>query len=123
MTGVTSHLPLVYFSGILGIRREGLVFYTVYLYTIYLAGLAYIGRLLMLEYTLLQQAYTTLGWPSRSTYPDQLRQLQLVRKRYLYCSGSYPMAQILELLYKGRTIAKREGARSNISWSVDRQVL
>ena len=33
------------------------------------------------------------------------------------------MARILELLYEGRTIAKREGARSNISWSVDGQVL
>jgi hypothetical protein len=122
-TGVTSHLPLVYFSGILGIRREGLVFRTAYLYTTYLAGLVYVGRLLMLEYALPQQAYVTLGWPSRSARPDQLRRLQLVRKRYLCRGGSHPMARILELLYEGCTIAKREGARSNISWSVDGQVL
>lgn len=33
------------------------------------------------------------------------------------------MAHLLELLYKVRTIAKREGARANLSWSPDKQVL
>lgn len=33
------------------------------------------------------------------------------------------MGHLLELLYKGRTIAKREGARANISWSPDKKVL
>ena len=33
------------------------------------------------------------------------------------------MGRLLEMLYIGRTIAKKEGARSNISWSLDGQVL
>ena len=122
-TGITSHLPLAYFSGVLGIRREGLTFRTAYLYTTYPAGLIYVGRLLMLEYALPQQAYKTLGRPSRSAYPNQLRRLQLVRRRYLCRGGSHPMERLLDLLYQGRSIAKREGARSNISWSADGQVL
>lgn len=122
-TGATLHLPLVYFSGILGIQRESLVYRTAYLYTSILAGLVYAGRLLMLEYALPRQAYRTLGWPDCSVYPDQLERLQLIRKKYLCRGGCHPMSRLLELLYRGRTIAKKEGARANISWLADGQVL
>lgn len=101
-TGITSHLPLVYFPGVLGIQREGLTFRTAHLYTTYLAGLA---------------AYRTLGWPSCASCLDQLQRLQLIRRKYLCRGGPHAMAHILELLYKGRSIAKREGQRANISWS------
>jgi hypothetical protein len=116
-SGITSHLPLVYFSGVLSIQRERLAIHTAYLYTPFLAGLVYVGRLLMLEYALPQQAYETLGWPDCSACPDQLRRLQLVRRKYLCRGGSHLMARLLEMLYVGRTIAKKEGARANISWS------
>lgn len=33
------------------------------------------------------------------------------------------MSRLLELLYRGRTIAKKERARANISWLADGQVL
>ncbi|KAF7959266.1 hypothetical protein EAE96_002780 [Botrytis aclada] len=122
-TGTTSHLPLVYFSGILGIQAQGLAFRTPYLYTTVLAGLVYIGRLLLLEYALPQHAYRTLGWPDRSICPNYLERLQLVRKKYLCRGGSHPMSRLLELLWQGRSITKKEGARANISWSADSQVL
>ena len=77
----------------------------------------------MLEYTLPQQAYYTLGRPSYTAYLDQLRRLQWIRRKYLCRGGPYAIAHILELLYKGRTIAKREGRYANLSWSPDRQVL
>jgi hypothetical protein len=122
-TGITSHLPLVYFSGILGIQRQDLVFRTAYHYTPYLSGLVYVGRLLMLEYALPRQPYKTLSWPDSSAFPDQLEQLQLMRKKYLCRGGSHPMARLLELLYRGRTIAKKEGAQANISWLANGQTL
>ncbi|KFY89230.1 hypothetical protein V500_05851, partial [Pseudogymnoascus sp. VKM F-4518 (FW-2643)] len=119
-TGVTSHLPLVYFFSVLGIQRKDLVFRTAYHYTPYLAGLVYVGRLLMLEYALPRQAYETLSWPDCSACPNQL---QLMRKKYLCRGGGHPMARLLELLYQDRTIAKKEGARANISWSANGQIL
>ena len=122
-TGKTLHLPLVYFAGVLSIQQEGLAYRTAYLYTTLAASLVWVGRLLMLEYALPQQAYHTLGRPSCAACPDQLRRLQRIRRKYLCRGGPHAMAHILELLYKGRTIAKREGRRANLSWSPDRQVL
>lgn len=122
-TSITSSLPLVYFSGILGIQPKGLAFRTPYLYTPILAGLVYIGRLLMLEYALPQSAYKTLGWPDCSVCPDQLERLQLIRRKYLCRGSAHPMSRPLELLWQGRSITKKEGTRANISWSTDSQVL
>lgn len=40
------------------------------------------------------------------------------------CKGSsHPMARLLDLLCRGRSIAKREGARANVEWSHGNQVL
>ncbi|KFY28399.1 hypothetical protein V491_00488, partial [Pseudogymnoascus sp. VKM F-3775] len=122
-TGKTLYLPLVYFAGVLSIQRDSLAYRIAYLYTTRAASLVWVGRLLMLEYALPQQAYHTLGRPSCAAYPDQLRRLQRIRRKYLCRGGPHAMAHILELLYKGRTIAKREGRRANFSWSPDRQVL
>jgi hypothetical protein len=77
----------------------------------------------MLEYALPRQPYKTLSWPNSSAFPDQLEQLQLMRKKYLCCGGSHLMARLLELLYWGRTIAKKEGAQANISWLANGQTL
>jgi hypothetical protein len=122
-SGNSSHFPLIHFSGILGIQRSSLVYYTAYQYTPLLAGLIYIGRLLMLEYALPQYPYKILGWPSRSSSPDQLERLQYIRKRYLCRGGGHPMSHLLELLYRGRMLTKKEGARANVSWSADSQVI
>ena len=122
-TGETLHLPVVCFAGVLGIQREGLTYRPAHLYTTYAAGLVWVGRLLMLEYALPRQAYRTLSWPSCAACPNQLQRLQLIRRKYLCKGGLHAMAHILELLYQGRTIAKREGRRANLSWSPDGQVL
>ncbi|KFZ15034.1 hypothetical protein V501_02916 [Pseudogymnoascus sp. VKM F-4519 (FW-2642)] len=122
-TGRTLDLPLVYFIGVLGIQRKGLNYRTAYLFTTRLAGLAWIGRLLMLEYALPQDAYGTLGWPGCSAFPDQLDRLQRIQRKYLCRGGRHAMAHTLELLFKGRSIAKKEGARANLSWSSSEQLL
>lgn len=122
-TGRTLDLPLVYFIGVLGIQRKGLNYRTAYLFTTRLAGLAWIGRLLMLEYALPQDAYRTLGWPDCSACPDQLDRLQRIPRRYLCRGGRHAMAHTLELLFKGRSIAKKEGARASLSWSSNEQLL
>ena len=122
-TGETLHLPIVYFAGVLSIQREGLTYRLAYLYTTIAASLVWVGRLLMLEYALPQQAYRTLGWPSCAACPNQLQRLQLIRQKYLCKGGPHAMAHILELLYQGRSIAKREGRRANLSWSPDGQIL
>ena len=121
--GIVAHLPIVYFSSVLRIQPEGLAWQVPYAYTPILAGLVYIGRLLMLEYALPQYSYQLPDWPSRYHCPDQLDQLQLVCKRYLCRGTSHSMSRILELLYIGQAITNKEGCQANVSWSIDSQVL
>lgn len=42
---------------------------------------------------------------------------------YLCKGGSHPMARLLDLLRKGRSIARQEGVRANVEWSHGDQVL
>lgn len=51
---------------------------TAYYYTPFLAGLIWVGRLLLLEYALPEQPYLALDWPAATTYRDQLQRLQHV---------------------------------------------
>ena len=118
-----AHLPLVHFSGVLGIHRSSLAYRTAYHYTLYAAGLIWIGRLLLLEYALPKEPYLALGWPGATSYPDRLQRLQHVRRKYLCRGSAYPMSQLLETLAYGRAIARKEGPRTNISWSLDKQTL
>jgi hypothetical protein len=122
-TGKTSYLPLVYFSSVLGIYTCNLVYRSAYYYTTFLAGLVWIGRLLLLEYALPAQLYQVLSWPKAAGYPDQLGRLQAIRQKYLCYSRQHAIGRLLEMLYIGCTTAKKEGARSNISWLLDRKVL
>jgi hypothetical protein len=59
--GVLESKAIVYFSGVLGIHLYELAYYTAYDYTPYLLALLWVGRLLILEYALPLQAYTTLN--------------------------------------------------------------
>lgn len=117
---------IVHFSGVLGIHPQELAFRTAYDYTPYLSALIWIGRLIVLEYALPLREYGTLKvpWPARATYPDQGRRLCAeIRPKYLQRGSFSPMGYLIERLQHGRAIAKREGARTNISWSLDSQTL
>jgi hypothetical protein len=113
---------IIHFSGVLGIHPYELAYRTAYDYTPYLAALMWMGRLIILEYALPLRAYTTLDipWPARASYEDQGKRLCVeIRPRYLQRGSFSPMGYLIERLQHGRAIAKREGPRTNISWSLD----
>ena len=116
--GLVEGKAIVHFSGVLGIHPYELAFRTAYDYTPYLLALIWIGRLIVLEYALPLREYGTLKvpWPARATYPDQGRRLCAeIRPKYLQRGSFSLMGYLIERLQHGRAIAKREGARTNIS--------
>ncbi|KAF1354301.1 hypothetical protein EJ07DRAFT_86624, partial [Lizonia empirigonia] len=124
--GAAEGKAIVHFSGVLGIHPYELAFRTAYDYTPYLSALIWVGRLIILEYALPLRAYDTLTipWPAPARYPDQGRRLCTeIRPKYLQRGSFSPMGYLIERLQHGRGIAKREGARTNISWSLDSQTL
>jgi hypothetical protein len=117
---------IVHFSGVLGIYPTELAFRTAYDYTPYLSALIWVGRLIILEYALPLQAYSSLKipWPKQAAYPDQVQRLcGQIRPKYLLQGSLSPIGYLIERLQHGRAIAKREGAQTNISWSLDGQTL
>ena len=118
-----AQLPLVYFSGVLGIHRSSLAYRTAYHCTPFAAALIWIGRQLLLEYALPKELYSALNWPAAASYRNQLQRLQYIQRKYLCRGSAYPMSRLLETLAYGRAIAKKEGPRTNISWSLDKQTL
>ena len=63
-----AQLLLVYFLEVLGIHRSSLAYRTTYHYTLYAASLIWIGRQLLLEYTLPKEPYLALNWPTATSY-------------------------------------------------------
>lgn len=113
---------IVHFSGVLGIHPIELCFRKPYDYTPYLSALLWVGRLILLEYALPLTPYQHLSvpWPERTAYPDQVQRLrEHIRPKYLLRGSLAPVGYIIERLQHGRAIARREGPRTNISWSPD----
>jgi hypothetical protein len=113
---------IIHFSGVLGIYPYKLAYRTAYDYTPNLSALLWIGRLVVLEYALPLRAYTTLDilWPAQATYADQGKRLCAdIRPKYLQRGIFSPIGYLIERLQHGRAIAKREGLRTNMSWSLD----
>ena len=124
--GVLEGKAIIHFSEVLGIHPYELAYQTAYDSTPYLSALLWIDRLIILEYALTLRAYTTLDvpWPARATYADQGRRLCAdMRPIYLQRDNFSPMGYLIERLQHGRAIAKREGPRTNMSWSLDGQTL
>ncbi|PVH69601.1 hypothetical protein DL98DRAFT_624055 [Cadophora sp. DSE1049] len=117
---------LVHFTGVLGIHPRELAYQTAYGFTPTLSAMAWIGRLILLEYALPLEAYSHLKipWPSRTQYPDQVQRLRdQIHLKYMRKGCFSPLGYICERTHHARTIATREGPRTNISWSPDLQVL
>jgi hypothetical protein len=109
---------VIHFSGVLGIHPLRLAYRTAYDYTPTLSAIIWTGRLILLELALPRCSYETLDtpWPARHAYPDQYARLaHQIRPRYLQRGSSSPMGYLIERLQHGRAIARREGARTNIS--------
>lgn len=81
---------------------------------------------MILEYSLPLKRYSHLRipWPDRASYGDQAKRLRdQIRPKYLQQGSLSPIGYLIERLQHGRAIAKREGPRTNISWSLDGQTL
>lgn len=81
---------------------------------------------MILEYALPLRSYSHLRtpWPDRASYPDQVKRLRdQVRPKYLQRGSLSPIGYLIEQLQHGRAIARHEGPRTNISWSLDGQTL
>ncbi|PVH67336.1 hypothetical protein DL98DRAFT_393806, partial [Cadophora sp. DSE1049] len=113
---------LVHFTGVLGIHSTELAYRTAYAFTPLLSSLIWIGRLLLLEYALPLQPYSHLRipWPARAQYPDQVSRLVgHIHPKYMRRGCFSPLGYMCERMHHARTIASREGPRTNISWSSD----
>lgn len=117
--------PLLDFTAVLGIHSYSLIYRTAYVFTPLLAGLVWIARLLILEYALPLEAYTTaeVDWPSRDAYEDEVDRLHTFRRRFLCRGGFHPTGALVDMLAFGRSIARKEGRRTNISWSCRKDTL
>lgn len=93
-------LPLVDFTAVLGIHTYSLVYRSAYVFTPSLAGLVWISRLLMLEYSLPFRAYTTseLNWPARDEYEDEIARFHEVRGKFLCRGGFHPVTSLVNML-------------------------
>jgi hypothetical protein len=108
---------IIHFTAVRRIHRHSLAYKSAYNYTPDLSKLVWIGRLLFLEYALPLHAYKTLKWPwpARDTHPDQASRLEEIRMKYLLRGAFSPMSEIIELKAFGKSIIKKEGARTNLT--------
>jgi hypothetical protein len=80
----------------------------------------------ILEYALPSRAYCS--WDpllqARTTHLDQgSRLLREIRPRYLQRGTFAPLGYFIKRLQHSRAVAKREGGKTDISWSPDDQIL
>ena len=104
-------------------------FYSSFRYTLYLAYMLWMIRLLVLESALSEQGWPRLGLPSRQEFVEEkgavavAERIQAVRREYL-CEGSYtPASSILSQLAFGQKQSRHHSAEANIYWSDDRQTV
>lgn len=77
----------------------------------------------MLEYALPIARYEDIRWPDRESYDDQIARLHYVRRKFLRRGGFHPTAYLIEALAYGRRIARKEGCRTSVSWSSNKDTL
>ena len=100
--------PLWHFVAVLGIDGESGQLRPAHLFTYVLAGLVYVGRAVLAE-------WTTSG--AESAEEDLGTRFATIRNAWL-CKASYsPMGYTLSLLLYGRAISRETGSRLMVSWS------
>jgi hypothetical protein len=109
-------LPLMYYSGVLGIHPQTYTFRSAYHYTPLLAPLVWLGRIMLLEYALPVQRFYYLKWAHRDDYSDQNERFTSIRKRYIAVGGCHALSALQEVLFVGRSMASEEGPRAKLLW-------
>ncbi|RHZ43109.1 uncharacterized protein CDV56_100197 [Aspergillus thermomutatus] len=90
---------LVAFAAVLGIRPQNCSFYEPYYYTTKLAGIAWVARLLLLEYALPIRRYRFISdVPSRDSYRFHVRRAQEIQGIYGAWDTFFPLNDILAML-------------------------
>ena len=111
--------PLIHFCGVLGIDWKLGRFREAGSYTPYLAGMVWIGRLLLLEYALPSGRYEASGWPARDYYGDHGWRLEEVRWEWMLEGSRSPLDNMISLMAYGKYVAKVTGRAGVITWDED----
>ena len=114
-----SKTPLVHFCGVLGIDWKQSRFRDPGNFTPHLAGMMWVGRLLLLEYALPTQRYSTLDWPSREYYQDHQWRLESVRRDFMLEGCLTPLGNMVSLMAYGKYTAKQLGRMGVVTWDAD----
>jgi hypothetical protein len=118
------HSSLVAFAAVLGIRPQNCSFYEPYYYTTKLAGIAWVARLLLLEYALPIRRYHFISdIPSRDSYRFHTRRAQEIQGIYGARDTFFPLNDILAMLVVGLAIIRNEPRPGTIQWSPDLQTV
>jgi hypothetical protein len=118
-SGDDLHSPLVHFADILGISNRFGRFSEAYNYTSYIAGLMWMTRLLMMEYTLPSRDYTTLGWSSHEVYENKGERLKQFHRDHLTRGSFSPMNRLICVLAFGKETIKAVGRPGLLVWDPD----
>jgi hypothetical protein len=111
---------LVYFSGILGYKKDTGRWRDPKDYTNIVAGILWCMRVLVLEYTLPTSSRDRLG-PDEERSP--LDRVKLVRDKCLVEEEDCPFATLHSLMIYGMALAKDTVGAGTMSWSHDRRYL
>jgi hypothetical protein len=84
-----------------------------------LAGMMWMSRLLLLEYALPGERYSTLNWPDRESYDDQGWRLEAVRRDYMLKGCPSPLGHMVGLMTYGKFLAKQLGRLGVVTWDED----
>jgi hypothetical protein len=103
------HSSLVAFAAVLGIQPQNCSFYKPYYYTTKLAGIAWVARLLLLEYALPIRRYCFISdVPSRDSHRFHVRRAQEIQGIYGARDTFFPLNDILAMLVVGLSIIRNE---------------
>jgi hypothetical protein len=123
--GVLESKVTIHFSYMMDIYHCELAYRTAYDYTPYLSAPMWVGRLIILDYALPLHIFNSGYLPASKSVVSRSRKCLCmdIRRRYLQRRSFSPTGYLIERLQHGRAIARREGPRTNISWSLDGQTL
>jgi len=110
---------MLHFCGALGIDWKQGRFRDAGNYTPLLAGIMWIGRVILLEYALPVRPYATLNWPARREYPDYQWRLESLRRDYIIDGCLTPFGNMLRLMAYGKVVAKQMGRSGVVNWDAD----
>jgi hypothetical protein len=111
---------LIFFSRILGFSGQQSMFAKQY--SPQLSGLIYIQRILLLEYALPQQPYTTVAI-ARCPREQRFEQLYNICQNYMTLGSQSPLAELLSLRNFGLAVARTEPPSVFFHWSDDGEIL